>query len=70
MVEFICDDKEIEKTLRQLYKLVNTNGGFVHEMLTIASNKGDFQITVAEEVPGGEEIIVLPRECLLPCRKV
>ena len=69
MVEFICDDKEIEITLRKLYKLIVNNGGVVHEKLTISCNKGDFQITVSETVPTGEEIIILSRDCLLPVDK-
>lgn len=66
MVEFVCDNKEIEKVLYKLYQQVTANGGVVHEKLTIVSNNGDLQVTVAEEVPEGEEIIILPRVCLLP----
>ncbi len=69
MVEFSCDDKAVEKALRKLYKQVVANGGIVHDKLIIGCEKGDFKIRVAGDVPRGEKILVLPKECLLPVDK-
>jgi hypothetical protein len=69
MTEFKCDNKSIEKTLRNLYQLVIESGGLIHEKLTISSNNGELQINASDEIRPSKEIITLPKECLLPVNK-
>jgi len=66
MVNIVCDDAAIEKTLIDLYRQVQAGGGFVHDKLTIASKQGEFQILAADDVPQAEKILMLPKQCLLP----
>jgi len=69
MVKFACDDKDIEKALRRLHKLVVANGGLVYDGLTIGCEKGSFKITCDKKKAAGERIMVLPKQCLLPVDK-
>jgi hypothetical protein len=69
MVDFVCENTEIRKTLIDLHTQVQSNGGFVHDKLTVISTQGDFKIRVADDVPLGEKILMLPRQCLLPADK-
>jgi hypothetical protein len=66
VINLICDSTEIERALLGLYKLVQANGAFVHDKLTLVSQQGEFRIMAAKDVLQTEKILILPKQCLLP----
>ena len=66
MVDFICDDENVEDALRRLHKLVVENGGEIYDGLKIVCQNGDLSVSCDENKPEGKRIILLPKSCLLP----
>ncbi|MBN4046499.1 hypothetical protein JYU02_00710 [bacterium AH-315-P15] len=69
MVEFVCDNQEIEDLLIKMHDLVTSNGGFVHEDLSICARGSNLTIEAPASVAAGDRLITVPKQLLLPSEK-
>ncbi len=66
MVEFICDNQEIEDLLVKIHGLVTANGGYVHEDVRICARDGSMTIEAAASAPKREVLITITDDVMLP----
>lgn len=66
MVEFACEDRQVEAAFRTLCEQVTQHGGLIYDRLTMGCRNGDFIISAPQDKPAGEKILIIPKDILLP----
>ena len=66
MVEIICDDQVLKKTLGKLVALLQNQGAYFHPAMNICFDGKQFKITSSEVLKTIQKIAFIPERCFVP----
>ena len=69
MPVFDCDDKGLERSLREMHDIILDSGGVVHDQLVIRGRDGQLNLEAPFATEPNRPILTVPGEALLPVEK-